>query len=104
MLSILHRITGVVMVLLLPLLIYLLDRSLQGAAAFARVSEMLTSIPARLVLIVLTWVLAHHLLAGIRFLLLDIDLGVTRAVARRSAWLTHGLAMLATIIAAGVLL
>jgi len=40
-----------------------------------------------------TWALAHHLLAGIRYLLLDLDLGVDRAAARRSAWIVFALSV-----------
>jgi succinate dehydrogenase / fumarate reductase cytochrome b subunit len=35
------------------------------------------------------WSLSHHLLAGVRHLLLDIDIGLDRAAARASAWLVN---------------
>jgi succinate dehydrogenase / fumarate reductase cytochrome b subunit len=103
-LSILHRITGVLMLLLLPVLVYLLALSLSGPEGFARVADILASGPAKFLLIILSWVLGHHLLAGIRFLLLDFDLGISRAVARQSAWLTHAGALVLTLITAGVIL
>lgn len=103
-LSILHRITGVLMVLLLPGLIYLLDLSLRGPAQFDQVAELLHSTPLRLLAVLLCWVFAHHLLAGLRHLLLDFDIGLSRSAARRSAWLVHGMALVALVLAAGGLL
>jgi succinate dehydrogenase / fumarate reductase cytochrome b subunit len=31
------------------------------------------------------WSIAHHLLAGIRYLLIDVDMGVEKEIARQSA-------------------
>jgi succinate dehydrogenase / fumarate reductase cytochrome b subunit len=84
--SILHRVTGVVLVLLIPVLIYTLQLSLSGPEGFMRVAELLSGWPARLVAIILLWVLIHHLVAGLRFLALDLDFGVGRPGFRRSAW------------------
>ena len=84
--SILHRITGVVMVISLPLSLYALQQSLVGADEYAAITGYLTQAWIRLLLIVLAVALALHFLAGVRHLLLDIDVGVTRRVARWSAW------------------
>ena len=91
------------MVLLIPGLIYLLDLSLTSVAGYAQVMNLLDSAVARVVAVILCWVLAHHLLAGIRFLLLDFDVGISRSSARASAWLTHALAALVALAAIGVL-
>lgn len=84
--SILHRITGVVMVISLPLSLYALQQSLAGADEYTVITGYLTLLWIRLLLIVLAVALALHFLAGVRHLLLDIDVGVTRRVARWSAW------------------
>lgn len=102
-LSILHRVTGVVMALLLPGLIYLLGLSLHSAEGFAQVGNLLNSPFSKSMAVLMSWMLAHHLLAGIRFLLLDFDLGVTRTASRQTAWLTHAGAIIVAMIAAGVL-
>lgn len=86
--SIAHRITGVLLVLLLPVVTYLLYYSLQSEAAFARMVHLLGSLPARIVVLVAVWMFAQHFFSGVRHLLLDIHVGVDRVVARRSAWLT----------------
>lgn len=83
--SILHRITGVLLFLLLPVPLYLWQRSLQDEAGFALVLEWLNHWPLRMLTLLLLWWFAHHLFAGIRFLLLDLDVGVGLRAARRSA-------------------
>jgi succinate dehydrogenase / fumarate reductase cytochrome b subunit len=85
-LSLGHRVSGVLLVLSIPLLLYLFDRSLASAESHAGVRELLRGEPARVALVLLAWAFAHHLLAGIRFLLIDLDLGVTARSGRASAW------------------
>ena len=84
--SILHRITGVVMVISLPLSLYALQQSLVSADEYAAVTGYLSLPWVRVLLMALAVALALHFLAGVRHLLLDIDVGVTRRVARWSAW------------------
>ncbi len=93
--SIGHRITGVVMVLAVPPLVYLLDRSVSGPEGFAWMKATVTSLPFRLVLFLALWALAHHFLAGIRYLLLDVAVGVDKPMFRSTA--------LAVLVAAPVL-
>lgn len=97
-LSIGHRISGVLMVLLLPLLIYLLDLSLRGPDAYARITAWFDGWAGKLLLVALAWMLAHHLLAGIRFLMLDVHWGVERQSARRSAWVVNVLGVLVALV------
>lgn len=97
-LSIGHRISGVLMVLLLPLLIYLLDLSLRGPDAYARITAWFDDWAGKLLLVALAWMLAHHLLAGIRFLMLDVHWGVERQSARRSAWVVNVLGVLVALV------
>ncbi|ODB92714.1 succinate dehydrogenase, cytochrome b556 subunit [Candidatus Thiodiazotropha endoloripes] len=83
--SIIHRATGVVMVLCIPLLIYLFDLSLSGADGFAAVKAILGVGLVKLILFLMLWALMHHLLAGIRYLLIDIDIGVEKPLFRQTA-------------------
>lgn len=99
--SILHRITGVILSLLLPAFVYLLSLSLGSEAGFAQAAHWLGSATGKLCLLLLAWVLAHHLFAGIRFLLLDFDVGLTRPLVRRTAWLVHGLALVSAVLIGG---
>ena len=102
--SITHRITGVLLALGVPFCIYLLDRSLQGPSGFSQVRVLLDYFPVKGALIVLTWALAHHMLAGVRHLLSDIDIGSQLPASRRSAWIANIGGMAVALLAAGALL
>lgn len=99
--SIFHRISGVLMILSLPGLVYLLNLSLSGEAGFALVTGLLTSPLSKIFAVLFCWALTHHILAGIRFMLLDFDMGVERTVARKAAWLVHVATIFITVIVAG---
>lgn len=100
--SILHRVSGLLMVLSLPLIVALLERSLMSEQGFMDVQAIMSSLPVKLVLLGLSWGLIHHSLAGIRFLLLDVDVGVEKAAARGSAWMVLIASALVTMGLAGV--
>ena len=84
--SILHRVSGACLSLAIPFAIYLLDLSLRGPEGYAKAHQLLAGWPAKLVLLGLLWALLHHLLAGTRYLLLDLDVGIDKPAYRRSAW------------------
>jgi len=99
--SIFHRISGVLMILSLPGLVYLLNLSLADQAGFTQVAGLLTSPALKILAVLFCWALAHHILAGIRFILLDFDLGIERDAARKTAWLVHaGALVVSTVLAA----
>lgn len=102
--SILHRISGFLMVLLLPALIYLLQLSLSSPEGFFQVVSILNHQFTRVFSVFVCWLFAHHFLAGIRFLLLDIDIAISRQAARKTAWVVHAGAFIAAIYVAGILL
>jgi succinate dehydrogenase / fumarate reductase cytochrome b subunit len=85
--SILHRVTGVLLVLAIPLALFLLDRSLRDAEVFATCKTWLTSLCGQVVVWFLLALFIQHCCSGLRHLLLDIDVGVERNAARRGAWL-----------------
>jgi len=85
--SILHRVSGVLLVLGLPLAFLLLQQSLRSPEDYAQVVARLSSQPARALLLLTTILLVHHFLAGLRHLLLDLDVGISRGGSRISAWL-----------------
>jgi len=85
-LSLGHRLTGVLMFLAIPFSAYLFSLSLSGSAGYAAVRSLFQQGGVRVLLILLLWALAHHFFAGIRFLLIDIDIGVDLQRGRRTAW------------------
>jgi len=99
--SILHRVTGVLLVLALPLAFMLLQESLRSPESFTQVLALLGSLPARVLLFFTTILLAHHFLAGVRHLLLDLDVGISRGGARLSAWLVLAGVMAVAMVTAG---
>ena len=102
--SITHRITGVSLALAIPFCIYLLDLSLRGPSGFIRVVAMLDDVWIKGGFIVLTWALAHHLLAGIRHLLSDIDIGSQLPASRHSASMANIGGVVVALLAAAALL
>ena len=102
--SIGHRISGFLLVIAIPFIIYAFELSISSAAAYDSVIMALGHPLIQGTLILLAWSFSHHFFAGIRFLLIDIDVGVSRSASRFSAWLVHGLAILATILVVGVML
>lgn len=83
--SILHRISGVLLFLGIPFLIYALSLSLRNPESFAQVYGFFDNMLVRAFVLILLYSLAHHFFAGIRFLLLDLDVGVELKAARASA-------------------
>ena len=83
--SIAHRVSGVLLFIALPVLAALLDASLRSEAGFASVRGLLSSPLALVVSGVLAWALVHHVLAGIRHLLMDVGIGGALERARASA-------------------
>lgn len=102
--SIGHRISGVCLFLFVPLLTYLLDLSLRGPDQYARVQDLLQCPLVQLLTVLAVWSLAHHLLAGIRFLLLDLQQGMQQSTARASAWIVNLGAVIVTLLYIGALL
>jgi succinate dehydrogenase / fumarate reductase cytochrome b subunit len=103
-LSIGHRISGVLLFLSIPLLIYALELSLRNEEGFRTLLAYLDMSAARWLMVLYAWIFAHHFLAGIRFLILDMDIGVNKQMARYSAWLVFAAGIMAMLAAAGCLL
>lgn len=83
--SILHRASGALLFLLLPLLLYGLQQSLASAQSFMVISEWLQQPLVKLGLLGVIWAYLHHFCMGLRYLALDFDIGVKLAQARLSA-------------------
>ena len=96
--SIAHRISGVLMFLAIPFVAYLLHLSIQGADAYAQVLTVLGHPLIKLALLVIGWSVCHHLYAGIRYLLLDVDIGIELAAARASALVVMVAAIVSTLV------
>lgn len=102
--SIGHRVTGVLLAAGVPVGVFLLDRSLQNEQGFADVSGLLGHGAVKVATVLLVWALAHHVLAGVRHLLSDFDVGSPLRLARRSAWFVNLAGVVVALFAAGTML
>ena len=83
--SILHRISGAALFLLLPFILYLFDQSLASELSFMQFQAFTDHFLVKLICLGLIWSFLHHFCAGIRYLLLDLEIGVEKIAANKSA-------------------
>lgn len=83
--SIAHRVAGVLLFIALPAVALMLDASLRTEAGFAAMRDLLSSPFWVATAAVLLWALVHHVLAGVRHLLMDVGVGSELEQARASA-------------------
>jgi succinate dehydrogenase / fumarate reductase, cytochrome b subunit len=102
--SILHRVSGAGLFLFLPVLLWLLSASLTSAETFSTFKSLFSTLPVKVVLAGLIWSFVHHFCAGIRFLLLDLHVGIEKDASRKSAGIVLGVSIPLTLILWGVLL
>ena len=93
--SILHRISGFVMFLLLPFLVWMFDTSVSSEISFAKFKAafnigvgFVPGILLQLVALVLIWAYLHHLIAGVRHLYMDAHHAVSKEFGKSSAVVT----------------
>lgn len=96
--SILHRLSGALLFLATPWLLYILTISLKNNSGFEQAGQCLDSVFVQLLLVVLVWSAVHHFLAGIRYLVIDLDLGLGKKSANMSALLVTVLGIAISII------
>ena len=83
--SITHRISGIALFVALPILLWMLDRSLASPESFAELKDLLTTPLAKLVVWGILAALIYHLAAGVKHLLMDLGIGETLEGGRRGA-------------------
>ncbi len=83
--SILHRVSGLVMFLLIPFILYLLENSLTSENTFDYFKGYTQYPLVKLFILALSWSYLHHFCAGIRHLLMDFHLGLDKESSKNSA-------------------
>ncbi len=103
--SILHRISGAIMFLLMPFIIWMFDTSLSSEISFAKFKAAfnvgMLGLPGflwKLVALALIWAFLHHLVAGLRHLWMDINHAVTKEFGKSSAIATLAISISLTLI------
>ncbi len=102
--SILHRVSGALMFVLLPFVIWMFDVSVTSEISYERFTTAFGAgigfVPGALVKLVvlgLIWAYLHHFIAGVRHLWMDMTHSVTKEQGRTSAMLTLVLSLLLTV-------
>ncbi len=93
--SILHRLSGLLLFALLPFIIWLFDTSLSSEVSYERFSAAFTvgigfvpAVVVKLVVLALIWAYLHHFIAGLRHLWMDATHSVSKEQGRSSALFT----------------
>lgn len=105
--SILHRVSGALMFLLMPFIIWMFDTSISSEISFAKFSGAFTAglgfVPGwfmKLVALALIWAYLHHFIAGLRHLYMDVNHAVDKEFGKSSALVTLGLGSVLTLVLA----
>jgi succinate dehydrogenase / fumarate reductase cytochrome b subunit len=83
--SILHRVSGLLMFVLIPFVLYLFEQSITSEVSFVKFQAFLAHPIVKLVILALIWAFLHHFCAGIRFLMLDLHKGIDKTASAKTA-------------------
>lgn len=97
--SILHRISGVVLFIFIPFLLWSLSYSLSSPDNFETLRDTLASPVSKFITWVCLAAYLFHFVAGIRHLLMDVDIGVELKSGRAGAWLVMIIAVVLMVLA-----
>ena len=102
--SILHRISGAIMFILMPFIIWMFDASVSSEISFAKFTSAFSLgigfVPGwliKLVTLALIWAYLHHFIAGVRHIWMDVNHAVSKEFGRSSALVTLSLGSLLTL-------
>jgi len=98
LLSFVHRVTGVLLVLAIPLFIYLLQLLNGGVEGFSQALSILYSTPGKIIVSLTVWILIQHSLSGIRHLMMDLGYSYDKDIARLTANTAFGLSFLLIVL------
>jgi len=96
--SILHRVSGLILFLALPLLLLMLQYSLRSIETYTQLMSVLAHPLLKLMLLGLLWAFLHHFCAGLRYLAIDLRYISNLAHARYSSKMVMGASLALTIL------
>ena len=96
--SILHRVSGALLFLALPLIVSIFAMSIVSEAGFLALATITGFLPVKLIFLVLIWAYLHHFRAGIRYLTLDLHMGLDKVSAQKSAGVVFGVSLALTLV------
>lgn len=97
--SILHRVSGVVLLGGVIILLWMLDMSLSSEEGFNSLQETLQAPLAKIILWGVLAALAYHLVAGIRHLIMDLGVGETLEAGKRGAVISIAISIILILLA-----
>ena len=102
--SILHRVSGILMFMLLPFIVWMFDTSVSSEVSYDGFTSAFVAgigvVPGfffKLVALALIWAYLHHAVAGIRHLWMDATHSVTKQQGRSSAVATFAISLVLTV-------
>lgn len=98
--SILHRISGFAIFLMLPFLLYLLQESLRSEISFAHFAGIVDNVFAKIILLGLSWAYLHHFTAGVRHLFMDNHMALDKDASQSTARYVLGISLALTVLVA----
>jgi len=103
--SILHRVSGALMFVLMPFIIWMFDNSITSEYSYAKFTSIFTVgcafVPGwmmKLVALALIWAYLHHFIAGLRHLYMDVNHAVSKEFGKSSALVTLSLSIGLTVV------
>ncbi len=96
--SILHRVSGAALFLILPVLLCLLSSSLESPQSFVIFKKWIAYPCTKIVLLGVLWAYLHHFCAGIRHLALDLHVGLDLETSRLTSYAVLGVSLLLTAV------
>ena len=96
--SILHRVSGAALFVMLPLLLCLMSSSLESPKSFAVFKAWVGNPLVKIVLIGVLWAYLHHFCAGIRHLALDLHIGLELETARATSYVVLAVSLILTAV------
>jgi succinate dehydrogenase / fumarate reductase cytochrome b subunit len=96
--SILHRISGVLLFISIPFILYVLHQSLVSSSFYDSLYGVVSNPIIKLVYLVLIWAFIYHLCSGVRFLFLDKHIGVEIKTAKTTAKIVVVISLFLTIV------
>lgn len=100
MVSIMHRISGALLFILLPFVLYLFEKSLFSEIAFEHFRGIVSHWFVKLVLLALSWAYLHHFCAGIRHLFMDMHIGLSKSGASNTSVAVYAVSLPLTALVA----
>lgn len=100
LISISHRITGVLLFVALPGLIWILQQSLASQDSWVKLNQLLTNFSVKFGLWIIIVAFSLHIFAGVRHLIMDLHMADSLCASRKTAWFTVILTIIMAILSA----